>query len=193
VHPTVERYLRTLQRLRGDLLAWLGKLSQRERIMVTAAAVAVFVFVTSLTSLSISRGITLREQRIEEKTRLLSSVSKLAEGFRQRQAERQALEGRLRAPMIQLLSYISQQGAQFQIEVGELRPTAAVGETEGFKEDAVEVNLARVDIARLAHFLQALERGQGVVRVRRLRLTTRTDDPRLVDATFTVSSYGLKI
>ena len=181
-----------LLRLRNELVAWLAKLSPRERLMVSAAAAAVFVFVASLVSVSISRGITSREQRIEEKTRLLSQVSKLAEGYRERQALKQELEARLKGPPIQLLSYISQQGTAFQVDVGDLRPTNAPGDLEGLREDSVEVNLARVELSRLARFLEALERGQGVVQVRRLRLTTRIDDPKLVDATFTVSAYRLK-
>lgn len=181
-----------LLRLRSDLVAWLGKLSPRERMMVSAAAAAVFVFIASLVSVRISTGISLREQRIEEKTRLLSQVSKLADGYRARQAERQSLEARLKGPPVQLLSYISQQGTTFQIEVSDLRPTNAPGDVQGLKEDAVEVNLARVELSKLARFLQALERGQGVVQIRRLRLTTRTDDRRVVDATFTVSAYQLK-
>lgn len=181
-----------LLRLKSDLAAWLAKLSPRERVMVSIAAAAVFVFVASAVSISISHGIAAREQRIEQKTRFLSQVSKLAEVYRARQSTRQALESRLRGPPVQLLSYISQQGAQYQIEVGDLRPTNAPGDLEGLKEDSVEVNLARVELSRLARFLQGLERGQGVVQIRRLRLTTRNDDERLVDATFTVSAYQLK-
>jgi general secretion pathway protein M len=181
-----------LRRLPGDLMAWLAKLSPRERLMVSAAAAAVFVFIASLVSVSISTGISQRERRIEEKTRLLSQVSKLAEGYRAREAERKLLEARLKAPPVQLLSYISLQGTTFQIEVGDLRPTNAPGDLEGLKEEMVEVNLARVELGKLARFLQALENGQGVVQIRRLRLTTRNDDQRQVDATFTVSAYQLK-
>jgi general secretion pathway protein M len=184
--------MEALLRLKSELVAWLAKLSPRERVMVSAAAVAVFVFVASVVSLSISSGISSRERRIEEKTRLLTQVSKLAEGWRERQATKQALEARLKGPPVQLLSYISQQGTAYQIDVGDLRPTTSPGDLEGLKEDAVEVNLARVELSRLARFLQALERGQGVVQIRRLRLTARNDDQRLVDATFTVSAYQLK-
>lgn len=181
-----------LQRLRADLAAWLAKLSPRERVMVAVAAAAVFVFAAWLASHQLSRAIAAREQRIEEKTRVLSQFGKLAEGYRQRQAERLALESKLKGAPVQLLSYISQQGTSMQIEVGDLRPVNAPGELEGLREDAVEVNLAKVELGKLARFLQALERGQGVVRVRRLRLTSRNDDPRQVDATFTVSAYQLK-
>lgn len=181
-----------LLRLRDELVAWLGKLSPRERLAVGGAAVAVFLFVATLASANIASGISSREKDIEAKTRLLSNVSKLAEGFRQRQTERQALEARLKGPPVQLISYISQAGNQLKIEVGDLRPTNAQSDLEGLKEDVVEVNLAKVELATLSKFLQALERGQGVVRVRKLRINTRNDDPRQVDATFTVSAFGLK-
>jgi general secretion pathway protein M len=54
------------------------------------------------------------------------------------------------------------------------------------------VNIARIELNRLAAFIQSLERGAGVVKVRRLRVTTRSDDPALVDATLLVSTYLLK-
>jgi general secretion pathway protein M len=181
-----------LRALRAELFAWLAKLSPRERVMVSAAAGAVALFLVWVISLEIGRGLTAREHHIEDKTRVLAQISKLAEVYRARQAQRQQLEARLKGSPVQLLSYISQQGAQQQVEVGDLRPTPPSGELEGLREDAVEVNLARVELGRLAHFLQSLERGQGVVMVRRLRITARADDPNLVDATFTVAAYQLK-
>jgi len=56
----------------------------------------------------------------------------------------------------------------------------------------VEVNLARIDLPRLARLLEALERGPGVVRVRKLRVSTRGDDPALVDVTLQVSTWQAK-
>jgi len=59
-------------------------------------------------------------------------------------------------------------------------------------EDSVEVNLARIDLPRLARLVDALERGPGVVKVRRIRLATRNDDPSLVDVTLQVATWQLK-
>jgi general secretion pathway protein M len=181
-----------LRKLQADVEAWLAKLSPRERVLVTAAALGVVLFAVWVVSLQISRGISARETRIQDKTRVLSQVGKLAEGYRRQQAERQAVEARLKGPPVQLLSYISQTGATLGIEVTDLRPTANQGELAGLREEAVEVNLARVDLGRLARLVQTLERGPGVVKVRRLRVTTRGDDPALVDATIVVSTYRLE-
>lgn len=181
-----------LRKLRADAEAWLGTLSPRERVMVTAAAFAVALFVLWLVVHQIGAGVTAREARIEQKTKVLSQIGKLAEGYRRRAAERQALENRLRGAPVQLISHISQTGATLGIQVNDLRPTGAPVETEGLREESVEVNLARIEMQKLGQLMQSLERGAGVVKVRRIRVTTRSDDPALVDATLLVSTFQPK-
>lgn len=184
--------METIRKIRAELEARLAQLSARERVMVGAAALAVALFVVFMVSMKISSGISAREARIEQKTRVLSQVGKLAESYRRRQAERQAVEARLKGPPVQLMSLVSQTGATLGIEVPDLRPSGNPTEVDGLVEDSVEVNLARIDLNHLARLLQTLERGPGVVKVRRLRVTTRTDDPQLVDASIVVATYQLK-
>jgi len=181
-----------LRRLRADVEAWLGTLSARERVMVTAAALSVAVFFVWLAAHQIGAGISAREARIEQKTKVFSQIGKLAEGYRRRQAERQAVEARLKGAPVQLMSHIAQAGATLGIQVNDLRPSGAPTDVDGLREEAVEVNLARIELQRLALLLQSLERGAGVVKVRRIRVTTRADDPALVDATLLVATYQLK-
>jgi general secretion pathway protein M len=188
----VERLLERLRRLRSSGEAWFGALAPRERALVSAAAAAVVLFVVFLAGTAISRGISSREARIEDKTRILSQVGKLAAIYRAAQGERQALETRLRGRPVQLMSHVSQTGASLGIEVNDLRPSGAPVESEGLVEESVEVNLPRMDMARLARLLQALEGGPGVVKVRRIRVTTRSDDPALVDVTLVVATFGLR-
>jgi general secretion pathway protein M len=184
--------METLRRLRADVEAWLGKLSARERLLVSAAALAVVLFVVWLVALRIGAGVSAREARIEQKTKVLSQIGKLAEGYRRREAERQAIEAKLKGQPVQLMSHISQTSATLGIQVNDLRSAGAPTDLEGLREDSVEVNLTRVELQRVAQLLQSLERGAGVVKVRRLRITTRSDDPALVDATVVVSTYQLK-
>ena len=90
------RLMERLRKLRADLEAWLGTLSQRERLMVAAAALAVVLFTVWLGAYKIGSALSAREASIEQKTKVLSQVGKLAESYRRRQAERQALEARPR-------------------------------------------------------------------------------------------------
>ncbi len=179
------------RRFRASAEAWLSRLAPRERVMVSAAGGAVVLFVILLVGTGISRSISAREARIEEKTRLLAQIGKLTQGYRQVQAERAALESRLKGPPVALMSFVAQTGQQLGVEVNDLRP-GTPGGSEGVSEESVEVSLARIDLPKLARLLEGLERGPGVVKVRRLRVTTRSDDPQLVDVTLLVATYRLK-
>lgn len=182
----------TLQRARAELEARFSRLSQRERVMVSMAGAAVVAFVIMLIATGISRSTNERQRRIEEKTRVLSQVGQLAEGYRRAQAERKALEGRLRGANVPVMTHVSQTGQALGVEVGDMRPSGAPEEADGIVTESVEVSLPRIDPGKLGRFLQALEAGQGVVKVRRVRLATRSDDPKVVDATVLVSNYQLK-
>jgi general secretion pathway protein M len=182
-----------LRRLQSDLEAFFQRLSQRERVLVTAAGLAVVAFVVFLVSTQVSRGIAAREHRIEEKTRVLSQVGKLAQGWRAAQAERTQLEARLKGPQPPLMTFVAQTGTRLGIEVNDLRPAAAAVEaTAGVVEDSVEVNVAKLELPKLAALLQALEQAPGVVKVRRLQIRTRSDDPAAVDVSLVVATYQLK-
>ena len=183
--------METLRNLRASLESFLGRLSPRERIMVSSAAAAVVLFFLFLVTTGVSRSITAREKRIGSKTEMLSQIGKLTRGYRQAQAERQSMESRLKGPPVQLMSFVSQTGAQTGVEVNDLRPGTPTT-TDGLTEESVEVNLARIDLPRLARLVDALERGPGVVKVRKLRVATRNDDPNLVDVTLQVSTWQLK-
>lgn len=182
----------TLRRLRAELEARFARLTQREKWLVSGTLAGVAVVVIVAIAAAISSSTSAHQQRIEEKTRVLAQVGQLAEGYRRAQAERAALEARLKGPPVPVMTHVSQTGQSFGIEVGDLRPSGTPEEVEGIVAESVEVSLPRIDPAKLGRFLQALEGGQGVVRVRRIRLATRSDDPKVVDATVVVTNYQLK-
>jgi len=182
-----------ISQLRADLEAWFGRLSQRERVLVSLAAVCVALFFVFLVVLKVQRGISAREARIDQKTQDLAQVGKLAQGYRQVQAERAALEARLKGPPVQLMSYVAQAGQRLGIDVNDLRPSqASAAANDKVTEDTVEVSLPKLNVSKLGQLLQELERGPGIVKVRRLALRTRNDDPNAVDATLLVATYQLK-
>jgi general secretion pathway protein M len=183
--------METLRRFRASIEAFTSRLSPRERVMVSAAVAAVAAFFLFLVITGVTRSISAREQRIQGKTDMLSQIGKLTRGYRQAQAERQSLDARLKGPPVQLMSFVSQTGAQSGVEVNDLRP-GTPSTADGLTEESVEVNLARIDLPRLARLVEALERGPGVVKVRKIRIATRNDDANLVDVTLQVSTWQQK-
>lgn len=181
-----------LKQLRAELEARFTRFSPRERVLVGATAAAVLLFFGSLIAAGMAAAVRARESRIVEKTKVMAQVGQLAGGYRRVQMERSALEARLKGQPVQLMSHVSQVGAGLGVEVTDLRPTGAPVELDGVMEESVEVNLVRIELGKLARLVQGLERGPGLVKVRRLRIATRSDDPKLVDATVVVATYQLK-
>jgi len=188
--------METLRKLRADAEAVFSRLSPRERVMVAAAAGAVAAFVLLMVSMGVSRAVRNREARIESKTQVLSQIGQLAQTFRRAQAERAMLEAKLKGPPVPLMSFVSQTGTRLGIEVNDLRPSQQPSGSDRaadkVTEESVEVNLARLDLPRLAALLSELERGPGIVRVRRLALRGRSDDPAALDVTLVVATWQMK-
>jgi len=186
--------MESLRQLRANLEAWFARLSPRERIMVSATAAAIAAFIVLMAVTQAQRAIATRESNIDRKTQVLAQVGKLAQGYRQAQSERASLEQKLKGPPLQLMSFVAQAGQRLGIEVNDLRPGAAAAQsaTDKVAEDTVEVNLPHLEISKLASLLRDLERGPGVVKVRRLAMRTRDDDPMAVDVTIVVATYQLK-
>ena len=181
-----------LRQLRADLESWLSRLAPRERVMVSAAAAAVALFIVTMSAMAAAAGVRAREARIDQKTKVLQQVGQLAGSFRRVQAERAAMEARLKGQPVQLMSHVSQTGAGLGIEVTDLRPAGAPVDLDGVSEESVEVSLVKIELSKLAALVQGLERSPGLVKVRRIRISTRTDDAKLVDATVLVATYQVK-
>lgn len=186
--------MEALQKLRADLEAWSSRLAPRERVMVAAAGFAVIAFILVMGFTAGQKAIARREASIDRKTEVLARIDKLAASYRKSQSERMAMEARLKAPPLQLMSHVSQTGQRLGIEVTDLRPGVSVPATAGSQvlEDTVEINLPKLELSRLANLLTELEKGPSVVKIRRLAVRTRNDDPTAVDATIVVATYKLK-
>ena len=72
------------------------------------------------------------------------------------------------------------------------RASERQGEATGsdlVKEEAAEVKINNVSLDRLYDFLRRIEEGNPLVKIRRMRVETRFDNPEMLDAVVTVGTY----
>jgi hypothetical protein len=62
---------------------------------------------------------------------------------------------------------------------------------EGITRSTVEVSFAKIDLRSLTRFLNEIEKSQQLVKVEKLRVRSRNDDPDTLDAQITISTYSL--
>ncbi len=172
--------------------AAFAAMSQRERRMVAAAAVAVGVFLIFMVTFSFSTKAESIRGRTTQKLSKLQDVQDLAAGYREAAAAQSAVERQLAASNIRLMSFLEEKAGQKGIELPTINPKADVP-VEGTKiiESSVELTLTDQKLNRVLEFLQAIEGGPAIVKVKYLRLEPRVSNES-VTAWLTVATYHLK-
>ncbi len=178
--------------LQATIQTSFAALSAREKRMVGGAGLAVAVFVVFMVVFSFGSKAESIRRRTAEKIIKLEEVQTLASGYRDAKAKQDSLEGQLRASNVRLVSYLEEKAKPAGIELPSINPKADQA-IEGTKivESAVEVTLSDVKLNRLVDFLQAVEAGPGIVKVKHLRLEPRVAQE-TVTAWVTIATYKLK-
>lgn len=170
--------------------AW-GSLSGRERRMLSLLLAAFLVAATALGFLSVRRAILARESSLDDKRTAMAKVDILAAGYAQAEAARARIEARIKGPPVRLFSYLEDLGRRQGVTIGDMQDRGNTAAGEGVQRATVEVNFARIDLLKLTSFVNEIEKSPHLVKVEKLRLRTRNDDPNLLDASLTVSTYQL--
>jgi general secretion pathway protein M len=178
--------------LQNTIQTSFAALSAREKRMVGGAALAVSFFAVFMVIFSFGSKADSIRRRTAEKIIKLEEVQTLAGGYRDAKAKQDALEAQLRASNVRLVSYLEEKAKPAGIELPSINPKADMP-LEGSKivESAVEVTLSDVKLNRLVDFLQAVEAGPGIVKVKNLRLEPRPAQE-TVTAWVTIATYRLK-
>jgi general secretion pathway protein M len=178
--------------LQGTIQSSFAALSSREKRMVGGAAAAVACFLVFMVIFTFGNKADAIRKRTAEKISKLDEVQTLASGYRDAKARQDALEAQLRASNVRLVSYLEDKAKPAGIELPSINPKAD-SPIEGSKivESSVEVTLSDVKLNRLVDFLQAVEQGPGIVKVKNLRLEPRVAQE-TVTAWVTISTYRIK-
>jgi hypothetical protein len=182
--------LNRLKALWADLQQALSQLSLREQLLVAVAAAVFLTGVLALGSYSISRSIHRREVAIDEKSKALVDIGRLTATYREREIQRQQLEARLRVP-VRLFTYIDDTSKRQGIVIGDMQDRGTVVGGDKISESTVEFDLSRVTPDKLRNFLNEIEHGPHLVKVKKIRLRSRLDDPNSMDVALTVSTYSM--
>jgi len=181
-----------LRQLLNSLQNSLATLSSRERKLVMVGGVAVGLFAVFLVTWSFSNGAEAIRKRTQNKLVRLEQVQELAATYRDAKGVQDAMEQRLAASNVRLISYLEEKGNKSGLSIPSINPKAELTlEGDKIVESAAEFTLTDVQLNRLVEFLAAVEAGPGVVKVKYLRL-----EPHLKEETLTawvvVATYHLK-
>jgi len=184
------RRLAFLQDLADRLSAAWSGLTERERRLVSILGVALVLTVVALGLTSFRKSIEQREQAIAQKQIAIQEVAKLSATYRQAEALRNQIENRLRGTPVRLFSYLEDTAKKQNVAIGDMQDRGS-DNRDGVVRSTVEVSFAAVELRPLLRFVNEIEKSPRWVKVERIRVRRRNDDPDRLDVTLTVSTYHL--
>jgi type II secretory pathway component PulM len=179
-----------LQDLLANVEAYLQKISQRERLMLAASVGGVLLLIVFFSTWSFSKAVTRREGIIASKTKALHDIGQLAGTYSERTRARQQMEQRLKAK-VALFTFIDDVSKKEHIDIGDMQDRGNTVGQDKVTESVVELDLNKITLDKLTTFLNALEHDPHLIRVKKIRVRGRIDDPNQVDASMTVSAYSM--
>jgi hypothetical protein len=132
------------------------------------------------------------DRRISQKTVELKEISALSREYLEIKARMEELKGkaRRRGKGFSLFSHLESLAGKTRIKgnIASMKPQSSpVGEQ--YKESSVEVKLESITTKQLVDYLFNIEDNEAFIRIKRLHLKKRHDNPKYLDATFLVSTY----
>lgn len=164
----------------GEVQTWFSGLTQRERRLVTIAGAATVAFALFLVLYTSATSASTTRRRMAEKERKLAEAAQLAQSYREADQARRRTEQQLSGSNLQLISYLEERGTAAGLEIPTMNPKGDVVLGDGkIVESSVELTLTDVPLAQFYAFISEIERGPGLIKVKRLRLEPRPNNETL--------------
>jgi hypothetical protein len=133
------------------------------------------------------------DRRISQKSVELKEISTLAQEYMEIKEGMEQLKGKARKKGgFSLFSHLEGLAGRTRIKgnIASMKPQSTPMGGE-YKETSVEVKLENITTRQLIEYLFGIEDSEAYVRIKRLHLKKRTDNPQYLDATFLVSTYEM--
>lgn len=181
-----------LRQLIAPVQTWFASLSVREKRLVLGAGGAVIAFILLITFMSFASAARSYQSRTEKKLQQLTEVNTLAASFNQAKSQREAVENNLRRSDVKLITYLEEKGSAIGLDIPTMNPKGDMPIGDGtIIESAVELTLTDIPLNKLVDFLNSVEAGPGVVKVKYLRVEPRPANETLTAWT-TIATYRMK-
>jgi general secretion pathway protein M len=171
----------------------LSQLSRRDRTALIVGGIVVLITIVVFGLVLPYQGAMSRlDSRIETRQKQVREVDALQQEYRVLQQQLAEAQNRLaKSRGFSLFSFIESQTTQVATKENlvYMRPQQTAAR-DGRQEESVEIKLEKLSLDQLVRFLFSVESADAYLQVKNLRVRTRFDDPSLLDATMTISSFG---
>jgi hypothetical protein len=163
---------------------------ERRLVFVTAGVAVVLAFVVVASAMG--SFISSREKRIRMRNDEIAQIEALRVAYDAATAREKAAEARIKtASSTSLFTLLQRSAAELGLALSDLNERRLPVKDSDLTEVTVDVNLKEISIDKLATLLEKIEgrTTDGVVKVTKLKVKTRFDNPEMLEAMLTVSTW----
>jgi hypothetical protein len=172
-------------------LSAVGRLSARERVLVVVTALVVVLFAFVGGTLFVQSKLDKAQRRLNERKMQLSQILSLEGQFREAEQERTRIADQMARSDVKLYTLLPKVASELGLTLNDLNERRVPVKDTGIDEVSVDVNLRQMSIDKLDGFLEKVESSsdKGSVKVLKVKVKTRFDNPELLDVALTVATY----
>lgn len=169
------------------------RLAFREKVVVAlGGTLAAGILAYKLVITPYREQMRVLDRRIVQKTVELKEISLLSQEYREIIQKMEDMKGRAQrgGKAFPLFSHLESLANKTRIKanIASMKPRSTpVG--ENYKESSVEVKLENVNTKQLVDYLYLIENSGAFLKIKRLHVKKRHDNPEYLDATFLISTY----
>jgi hypothetical protein len=173
--------------LLNQMSLWFGGLTERERLLVVVTTGVAVLFIVGGSVLSATNALEKREKRIKLRKEQLSQILALEGSYQVAKEAIASEERRLKGNKVSLFSLCNKAAREIGLTLNDLNERKRPVRDTNLEEISVEVNLKSLTIS----FLEAIEgkRTGGMVKITKLKVKMRFDNPDLLDVQMTVATW----
>jgi len=173
------------------LVSSFQRLSERERRLVALTSVVAIVFFVGGGSWAASNARDAKERRVKAKQEQLDQILALRERYQEAEANEKRASARVKSNTTSLFSLLQKAAGELGLQLNDLNERKVPVKDTELVEVSVDVNLKEVSIDKLNAFLEKIEgkRRDGVVKVQKLKVKTRFDQPDMLEVSMTVATW----
>ena len=172
-------------------LAGFSRLSGRERLLVGITALVLLVTLFAGGTFWVQSKLHKASRRLSERRSQLQQILRLQSSYEAAKKERKGDERRIKRNSVQLFSYLPKIADELGLTLNDLNERRTSLKDSNIDEISVDINLKKMSLDKLDAFLQRIEKGgrNGLVKVLKIKIKTRFDNPELLDVNMKVATY----
>lgn len=170
----------------------LQKMTDRERKLVFVTAAVAVLVAFGVVAMGVSSFMDSRQKRIRLRNDEIAQIETLRTAYDAAAAREKAADARIQsASTTSLFTLLQKSAGELGLALSDLNERRLPVKDSELTEVTVDVNLKEISVDKLVTLLEKIEgrSSDGVVKVSKLKVKTRFDNPEMLEASLTVSTW----